>query len=647
MTLFKQIIIILSFFQTVILSVVMWQNFNTANEFVQTQLKFDAMHTANSLGLSITPAVSQNDIATIETMINSMFDSGYFEMISLVDTKGETIVKNYQPTIIADVPSWFVKLIDMKAPIANSNVMAGWIPYGTLQVQNSTGLAYRQLWNTVKDIGLSFLIISLITFIILHQSLKFILNPLKKVQQQAEAISQNDFIFQKEVPSTIELKQVVTAMNTMTSKVQEIFNKEAQTVKKYHELLYKDRATNLYNRRYFVLKLQEYLKSEEESVGSVIFASFTNQKKLKSEIGYKRSEELISKLGEAIDKNSKVSQLAVSSSMKEGDFAILIPALNSQKTKELCETLSQNLSQIIQSFGLDINRYFFNFGATKYEEKVQVSDILSKADFALSNAKTDGASKIYWHEDNENEIALGKEAWNKELLDAIETKRLIFAMQRAQSIDGDIYHNEIFLRLKDKNGAIYNAGYFMPMVKELKLNSKIDHYVVRTTLEMLKNNEFPPSSLSINIGKDTLLETSEASWLESILPEFRDIAKGIINFEFATRGEIPIAVLANISKKLRKYNFGLGLDNFMPDGDSLKVLQSINPTYIKVHASTLIDLFTERESESSKQSLDIITETMDIKIIAMGVETQKSMEQLQKIGIKYMQGSFIEEPYFI
>ena len=83
MTLFKQIIIVLSIFQTLIFGAVMWFNFSSSSEYVKEQAYTDALHTATSLGLSISCIASMDDVSMAETMINSVFDSGYYEKIIL------------------------------------------------------------------------------------------------------------------------------------------------------------------------------------------------------------------------------------------------------------------------------------------------------------------------------------------------------------------------------------------------------------------------------------------------------------------------------------------------------------------------------------------------------------------------------------
>lgn len=645
MTLFKQIVIILSFFQTIIFGIVLWQNFNTVSEFVETQLSIDARHTANSLGLSITPAASEDDLIMIETMINSMFDSGYYELISLKSTNGKVLVEAKQAIKIADVPQWFVSLFTLSAPMAQSNIMAGWTQYGTLYVKNNVGVAYRQLWYTFKDITLTFAFVTLLAFLILYLSLKFILKPLKKVQEQAKAITGNDFIFQRDLPKTIELKQVVSAMNSMVSKVKEIFDKEAETVKKYHTLLYEDPEMRLFNRRYFTLKLKEYLASDEVYYGSVVFINFVNHKKIKSEIGFEKTEKLRSEISDYFRGINIQYKHAVISRMKEGDFAFLLPNCKCDKAHEMCSILSENLNKLLSVYKLDTNDCYFNFGIINYDKNNTISDIFAKADFALTTAKSKGKFEINVNLDDEEEITLGKEAWKSEIINAMEEKRFIFAMQKVISKDSELYHNEIFLRLEDKQGQIKNAAYFMPMVNELELNEEVDKYVLENIFNSLEHETFLSSPLSINLGKEILLNAQSLAWFEDKLDVIKSKIAYPINFEISHRYKLPIPVLANFSRLLKKHNFGFGLDSFTLDGDSLKILQDISPTYIKIPALSILDLLGDKNAEYSKQSLDIITSSMNIKVIAFAIQDEKEKDKLLEMGISYMQGDFIQKPY--
>jgi len=91
MTLFKQMAMMLTLFLGIILVSVMVLNFKTATAFVQDQLYTNAKNTAHSLGLSLSKLADPEDIASMETMINAIYDSGYYERIALLDVEQKPI----------------------------------------------------------------------------------------------------------------------------------------------------------------------------------------------------------------------------------------------------------------------------------------------------------------------------------------------------------------------------------------------------------------------------------------------------------------------------------------------------------------------------------------------------------------------------
>ena len=651
MTLFKQIIIILSILLAFIFASVMWLNFSNSKTYIQQQAYTDALHTANSLGLAISTVASPNDISTAETMINSVFDSGYYEKIILTDMNKKTLVSKKEKINVKGVPSWFINNINLTSPVASSQIMLGWKPYGVLGVQLNSGYAYMQIWTIFKEILLIFIVISLIGFFILHAVLKFVLKPIKKVRIQAEAILDNDFIIQDEIPYTTELKNVVNAMNSMVKKVREIFEKEISAARKYHELMYYDKDVNIFNRRYLNIKLQEYLDIEgKNSQGALVLISLNNLSDVKNEIGYKNGEVFIKKIANSIEQTICHNSEYIAGKIGAEDFAILAPTTSEEELVFLCSKIIEFTRKIIKSFELNEKKYFINIGYCKYYINSNIKELFSKADFALAASKSKGAYKIekYTNLDEDSCTILGKEAWAKELQSAIEEDKFKLAYQDVVNIENssDIFQSELFLRLKEENDCFYTAGYFMPMAEELKFVSKIDHFVISKVTQMLSKGSSTCRTLCINLGTNIFLQSDDFEKLEESIIKFKQISRCKLYFETKSLN-IPNNILLKFSKFLKELGYGFGLDSFTLDSESLISIQEIKPSYIKIHTPYLLDLIDENNISSPSKSLRIIADSIDIKIIASHVENSEQKEKLQNIGIKYMQGNFIEEPKFL
>ncbi|MDD3325120.1 MAG: LapD/MoxY N-terminal periplasmic domain-containing protein [Sulfurospirillaceae bacterium] len=652
MTLFKQIVIVLSIFQTIIFGGVMWFNFNSSNEYIKQQAYTDALHTANSLGLSISSVASFDDVSTTETMINSVFDSGYYEKILLEDMNKKLLVVKEQRVLLADVPQWFIDYVKLSVPVATSQIMLGWTPYGILSVQINSGHAYRQLWTIFKEVLSVFVVVSIVGFFILQLLIGLILKPLVRVKEQAEAILENYFIFQHDIPFTKELKNVVFAMNSMVKKVKEIFEKEADAVQKYHELLYQDTVTKMYNRRYFNIKLQEYLLSEEKNAqGALILISLNNFEGLKSKLGYQQSEAFIKEMASFINASIEPNIEYVSAKLSDTDFAILAPATAQESFVSLCEAINKSAKELTNRFGVDEKEYFINIGYANYYAKSTPKELFSKADFALTTSKARGAFSIncFVEPKGDTQVLLGKEAWAQELHSAIEQKRFKLAYQNVVNINdfSDEFHSEIFVRLEDYSGHLHNAGYFMPIVMELKMGSQMDRYVIVQTIEATLSKIFTCKGVCINLGKEIFMQSNDWAWLEDTIARFKKTGEQTLYFE-VNGSTISTETLERFSKFLKNFGYGLGLDNFSVNDENLLLLQKINPSYVKIQASYLLDLFGgENDLDSPRRSLSIITDSMDIKVIASNVEDATQKEKLQKMGIKYIQGSFVGQPKII
>ena len=148
-------------------------------------------------------------------MIDAVFDRGYYRLIRYTDSQGKVLVSSEHELALDDVPQWFLKLVDLKAPEVSTEVNRGWTPAGTLTVASHPGYAYRSLWSkTFHGVWLfgSGLLLAIIGLNIL---LNIILRPLKRLERQADAICHKRFEVQPVLPKTRDLRRVVEAMNRM------------------------------------------------------------------------------------------------------------------------------------------------------------------------------------------------------------------------------------------------------------------------------------------------------------------------------------------------------------------------------------------------------------------------------------------------
>lgn len=638
MTLLKQIMLAIISFMLLIFVAVGILNFSTINNYIVSQLGTNAKHTANSLGLAIASVTNPKDLSGAQTMINSVFDSGYYSMIKLTGLEGETLIESSQPLVVNSVPKWFVNNVKLEAPVAQSEIMIGWNKFGTLHVQSNTGIAYYELYNIVQNVFYVLLAMSITALLISYLGVKAIFIPLKKVQKQAEAILQNSFILQEKIPFTVDVRQIVLAMNVMITRVKDIFEQSAKTLSKYEELLYKDEQTVLFNRRYLQNNFKEYISSEEYSSGAASMITCKDLRDLKQEIGFNGQQKLIKSIASIISQNALGMLRA---RLNEDDFIIVSPNLTTQNAKNLTDKILLTIKEEFIKFNVDMDRHPVFAAIVPYGPKTPLKDVLTTADITLARAKEgkNFASLIY---KSDKEIILGKEQYKELIETSLKNGMFKFAGQKVESDFAELVHRELYIRLVDSEGRWQIASYFMPMVNEIKMTVEIDLYVLNKFADMLRGGMLEKMQYAINLGKDILSSAQHFNEFENALKKIKQYASAKIYIEIPNKDDIDTAVLVGFHQRLRSLGFGFGLDHFGFDAKSIERLSAVNPDYVKIPAANLID-FLGGEASEQRSWFEAMMMSRGVKIIATGVENDEQKQNLQNLQINSMQGILISE----
>ena len=643
MTLFKQMAVMLSLFLGVILACVMVLNFKTATAFVQDQLYTNAKNTAHSLGLSLSKITDPNDVASMETMINAIFDSGYYERIALIGVEGNPIYVKETDVLVNDVPQWFINAVTIQNAYATSDIMMEWTRFGTLEVSGHTGNAYRQLYKTLIDLVETFLIIGMVVLGLLYLLLTLSLQSLKQIREQARGIIENRFIIEPKMPFTTEFRSATVAMNAMVSKVKDIFERENETLVQYQDLLYKDAETKLYNRRYLVTKLPEYLQGDTTlSQGLHVMLSVDELDRFKKEYGYENYMKLIKKIAEGLSGCAGLCEHTLFSRLNESDFFLLMPFQDDIALKKYLDTMLLELQRNIDAQALAY--LVIGVGIGGYNEHDTIKSLLSKADLTVSQAKQNGNFTCTMALQQSHSLILSREEWRKELVDGLSESRFIFATQNvihAEDTSSSIVHEEVFIRLKGSDGFTHSAGFFLPMATVLGLTDAIDRYMIQKMLQRFIAQEIN-TPLALNLSAEFVGHYANIQWLKEQLEKLNSTQRSMLWFEVSNTIALHnLEAIVSLSALLKMLGCRFGIDSFAIPSEGAYYLQAIRPDYVKCSVVYLKDIMLDASTGKSQESLNNIVRSLGISIIATNIENEQDISALKALGIVYMQGQLI------
>lgn len=147
MSLLKQLFLAICLFLVVAFSGSFVSSVENSREQLRGQLRSHAQDAATALGLSLTPHV--DDPAMVQLMVSSIFDSGYFASIRVIDIKsGKPLVERVQAHDERTVPGWFARLVDLQPQGGDALIMRGWEQAARVEVVSHPQFALARLWDS-------------------------------------------------------------------------------------------------------------------------------------------------------------------------------------------------------------------------------------------------------------------------------------------------------------------------------------------------------------------------------------------------------------------------------------------------------------------------------------------------------------------
>lgn len=641
MSLNKQMMIFIASLLLVLLLGTFALNLNNTRHFLQDQLSSHAQDTATSLGLSLSTNADPNDLSTMETMINAVFDRGYYSDITLTDLDNNILYQRTNPKEMEAVPAWFIDTIDLQAPTAEAVVQSGWMPTGTLSVTSHAGYAYIELWKAVLNLSMWFGLAALIAMAIIIATLRWMLKPLKAMEKQAEAIVRKEYLLQESLPTTTEFKQVVSAMNAMVKKMKTVFERDAKTAEKLQKMAYQDSVTGLSNRRHFEMLVDTLLDPEEASPGMISLIRIHDLKALNDRYGYLIGDQLMKSLASKMLKHLP-TQSALFARLNGTELVALTPGANATSIQNGLQEIANSLPELLTKLNSPEASTSVSIAFKNYIPGDRRASLLAALDYAIQQADNQGQNQVFYAS-NENNQEQQLANWKQRIEAALKEQRFTLFQQSTHSLDGKIHDKEVFIRLRDEEGTVHSAGYFMPAVEQTGYMPKIEKRVIQLVFDHLKRQS-EKHRLAINLTRSFVLHETLPNWLEQILKPSYDY-RGKLAFELNEQLILEQEELTHeFIQSLQSLGITIGIDHFGSRFTNMRYLQALKPDYVKLDAAFTKAIESDEQTQSYVSSLCEMADSLDIKVIAMAVENDAQRDAFKALGVHLFQGYLFSAP---
>ncbi|MCK8686778.1 cyclic di-GMP receptor LapD [Pseudomonas umsongensis] len=644
MSLFKQLLIAICLFLVVAFTGSFMVSLESSRTQYVNQLRSHAQDGATALAVSLTPNI--DDPAMVELLVSSLFDSGYYASIRVVDLSDDKVIveRSGMPTV-NNVPQWFIKLIGLEAAGGDAIVSRGWEQAARVEVVSHPMFALAKLWQSALGSLGWLLLCGAVSAVLGALLLRRQLKPLDYMVKQSHAIARREFLSLPDLPRTPELRRVVQAMNQMVEKLKALFQEQAERSERLRIESYQDNLTGLANRRYFEMQLNARVSNTEQaSSGYLLLLRVNDLAGLNQRLGGQRTDELLKAVGLQLSREcAKYPETQnLVTRIRGGEFAVLAPGLVREEALQLARSLDNALASLHATGATDVASVA-SIGLAPFAHDDSPQAVLGLADQALAQAESQ--TDTHWVCLDRSALAgVGDDhhTWHTLLDQALTQRRfkLYFQPVVASQDTQLVLHHKVLTRLIDDRGQSIPAGSFLPWLQRFGWVARLERLVLERVLEQMGDHE---QSLALNLSSATLEDPKALNALFETLRSHSNLGSRL-TLEIGEEQLPEQAMLENLTRRLRELGFSLSLQHFGGRFSIIGNLARLGLAYLKIDGSYIRAIDQESDKRLFIEAVQRAAHSIDLPLIAERVETEGELTVIREMGVYGVQGRLLGEP---
>ena len=411
-----------------------------------------------------------------------------------------------------------------------------------------------------------------------------------------------------------------------------------------------DGLTGLANRDLFHNDLDKALERAARRATSVavLYLDLDNFKSVNDTFGHEAGDELLKQVGDRLKRCIRASDTAAR--LGGDEFAAVVDDMAARAdVVALAGRIVEELDAIPQlDATLPIRA---SIGIALSDETTTTADrLLKNADYAMYEAKVAGKNGYRVYDEDMAARATDAVVLEQELREAIPRGELVLHYQPLVSLPSQAPAGlEALVRWNHPTRGFLAPGAFVPVAEERGLIVLLDRWVLNEACRQLaawkkKRSGFESLYVSVNI--------SAAHFEDATLVE--DVAGALAGSGLDPRYlrlEVTESTLmrdkdsaAETLDRLKRLGVSISLDDFGTGYSSFGYLRRFSLDTLKVDRSFVANVATKPEDAAVAEAIVKLAHTLDLEVVAEGVENEAQLAELTRMGCETGQGFLFSRP---
>ncbi|RZT11104.1 PAS domain S-box-containing protein/diguanylate cyclase (GGDEF) domain-containing protein [Duganella sp. CF402] len=420
-------------------------------------------------------------------------------------------------------------------------------------------------------------------------------------------------------------------------------------------LAFYDPLTRLPNRRMLLERLRQVLAASNlhDNYGALVFIDLDNFKTLNDTLGHNVGDLLLQQVGARLQ--ACIRQGDTVARLGGDEFVVLLERMSNDPLEAAAQTETLGakiLEELNRPYLLGVHPCHStpSLGATLFHQgkPSHPDELLMQADIAMYQAKQAGRNGMRFFDQQMQDAINAHVRMEEALRKAVELRQ--FELYYQVQVDQHGYPSgaEALIRWIQSDGNCISPANFIPLAEESGLILQIGDWLLETACAQLRRWQSRPATahlvLAINISAAQL---HQSDFCERVQQQIRNfgIDPGKLKLEL-TEGILLKNIEETISKMQLLKQFGLkfSLDDFGTGYSSLQYLKRLPLSQLKIDQSFVRDLVSNNNGQAIVSTIIAMAHSLQLDVIAEGVETHEQRSLLGKLGCHRYQGYLYGKP---
>jgi diguanylate cyclase (GGDEF)-like protein/PAS domain S-box-containing protein len=423
--------------------------------------------------------------------------------------------------------------------------------------------------------------------------------------------------------------------------------------KRIHRLAYYDSLTQLPNRTLFQDRLHSSLQlaARRGSWVVLMFLDLDRFKPINDSLGHAAGDRMLKevamRLASCVDEDDTVAR------MGGDEFTFLLhPGADRDEVLNRAIHVGERiLACLTEPFVLSGREFFVTASigiALSPQDGNDISQLMKNADTAMYHAKERGKNNFQFYQTEMNASALERLELESDLRHALEQQQFVLHYQPQFLADGRTLTGvEALLRWQHPSRGLVPPGDFIPALEELGLVVEAGDWVIGEACRQIRawqEQGLAVPKVSVNLSARQFADGRLGQRIAEILAS-SGISPDCLELELTESILMQdVAGAMRILDSLKRLGPSIAIDDFGTGYSSLNYLKAFPIDVLKIDHSFVDGLPAGEQDGQIARAIIAMAHSLNLSVIAEGVENQAQLDFLQEHGCDEVQGFYLGRP---